>query len=345
MFGQWGHALRNIGWGVDWLVKAHITASDTPAANVFVGQVGAGAASTAAVEVAHTVSRGKSSQSAYKSCSTQRAGAGSFLCFALFASNTSLHHPGWLTFLCPHLLPAPVCVCRALRRCAVALSRSALTKTTATLAGLSTTQRSAQCTWSTHRPVVPTLLAPMQLLLRPVLFCLGRPATPAMLLPCSRGQSRPLRSPWCLHTRRSESPRAGTMMAACRVKGTLHGLFESRCSHLLISGSQNTWCLCAVLCSAVTQPQAIFSTGHMPGTAGRHMWHGLLHTCAGTRPPTAPLLSSGGTQLAPPWAQALGEWVLLCPVVCEPSFWHQATTVDKDGRVLPVMLLQAVERA
>lgn len=41
MFGQWGHALRNIGWGVDWLVKAHITASDTPTANVFVGQVGA----------------------------------------------------------------------------------------------------------------------------------------------------------------------------------------------------------------------------------------------------------------------------------------------------------------
>jgi hypothetical protein len=39
MFGQWGHALRNIGWGVDWLVKAHITASDTPTANVFVGQV------------------------------------------------------------------------------------------------------------------------------------------------------------------------------------------------------------------------------------------------------------------------------------------------------------------
>lgn len=39
MFGQWQHALRNIGWGVDWLTKAHITASDTPTANVFVGQV------------------------------------------------------------------------------------------------------------------------------------------------------------------------------------------------------------------------------------------------------------------------------------------------------------------
>lgn len=41
MFGQWEHALRSIGWGVDWLAKAHITASDTPTANVFVGQVGA----------------------------------------------------------------------------------------------------------------------------------------------------------------------------------------------------------------------------------------------------------------------------------------------------------------
>lgn len=40
MFGQWEHALRNIGWGVDWLVKAHITASDTPTATVFVGRVG-----------------------------------------------------------------------------------------------------------------------------------------------------------------------------------------------------------------------------------------------------------------------------------------------------------------
>ena len=79
-------------------------------------------------------------------------------------------------------------------------------------------------------------------------------------------------------------------------------------------------------------PQATCSTGLMPGTAGRHMWLGLLHTCAGTRPPTAPLLSSGGTQHEPHSAQALGEWVLLCHV-------------EKDGRVLPAMLRQAVERA
>lgn len=39
MYGQWDIALRNIRWGVDWLVKAHVTASDTPTANVFVGQV------------------------------------------------------------------------------------------------------------------------------------------------------------------------------------------------------------------------------------------------------------------------------------------------------------------
>lgn len=39
MFGQWDKALRNIGWGADWLMKAHVTASDTPTANVFVGQV------------------------------------------------------------------------------------------------------------------------------------------------------------------------------------------------------------------------------------------------------------------------------------------------------------------
>jgi hypothetical protein len=39
--GQYDHALRGISWGVDWLVKAHITASDNPSANVFVGQVNA----------------------------------------------------------------------------------------------------------------------------------------------------------------------------------------------------------------------------------------------------------------------------------------------------------------
>lgn len=39
MYGEWYSALRNIAWGVDWMAKAHITASDTPTANVFVGQV------------------------------------------------------------------------------------------------------------------------------------------------------------------------------------------------------------------------------------------------------------------------------------------------------------------
>jgi hypothetical protein len=39
MFGQWDKALNNIGWGADWLMKAHITASDSATANVFVGQV------------------------------------------------------------------------------------------------------------------------------------------------------------------------------------------------------------------------------------------------------------------------------------------------------------------
>lgn len=39
IYGQWDIALRNICWGVDLLVKAHVTASDTPTANVFVGQV------------------------------------------------------------------------------------------------------------------------------------------------------------------------------------------------------------------------------------------------------------------------------------------------------------------
>jgi len=28
--GQYDNALRGISWGIDWLVKAHITASDTP---------------------------------------------------------------------------------------------------------------------------------------------------------------------------------------------------------------------------------------------------------------------------------------------------------------------------
>lgn len=36
---QWDVALRLVKWGMDWLVKAHIKASDTPAENAFVGQV------------------------------------------------------------------------------------------------------------------------------------------------------------------------------------------------------------------------------------------------------------------------------------------------------------------
>jgi hypothetical protein len=39
MFGHWNDALRNIAWGADWMMKAHVTASDAAAANVFVGQV------------------------------------------------------------------------------------------------------------------------------------------------------------------------------------------------------------------------------------------------------------------------------------------------------------------
>jgi hypothetical protein len=39
MFGEWENAKRGIGWGIEWLVKAHVTASDTPSANVFVAQV------------------------------------------------------------------------------------------------------------------------------------------------------------------------------------------------------------------------------------------------------------------------------------------------------------------
>jgi hypothetical protein len=40
MFGEWENAKRGLGWGIDWLVKAHLTASDTATANVFVAQVG-----------------------------------------------------------------------------------------------------------------------------------------------------------------------------------------------------------------------------------------------------------------------------------------------------------------
>lgn len=37
--GQWDVALRVIKWGTDWLLKAHVKASDDPAGNAFVGQV------------------------------------------------------------------------------------------------------------------------------------------------------------------------------------------------------------------------------------------------------------------------------------------------------------------
>eukprot|EP00775_Hariotina_reticulata_P012172 gene12172-12310_t len=39
--GQWDIAMRVIKWGTDWLVKAHVKASDNPADNAFVGQVSA----------------------------------------------------------------------------------------------------------------------------------------------------------------------------------------------------------------------------------------------------------------------------------------------------------------
>lgn len=37
--GQWDTALNIIKWGADWLVKAHVAASDAPSDNKFVGQV------------------------------------------------------------------------------------------------------------------------------------------------------------------------------------------------------------------------------------------------------------------------------------------------------------------
>lgn len=39
---QWDNSLALVKWGIDWLVKAHVSASDNPADNAFVGQVGAG---------------------------------------------------------------------------------------------------------------------------------------------------------------------------------------------------------------------------------------------------------------------------------------------------------------
>lgn len=37
--GNWDVMVRNVKAMADWLLKAHLKASDTPAENVFVGQV------------------------------------------------------------------------------------------------------------------------------------------------------------------------------------------------------------------------------------------------------------------------------------------------------------------
>jgi hypothetical protein len=37
--GQYDVAMGTIKWALDWLVKAHVKAGDSPAANAFVGQV------------------------------------------------------------------------------------------------------------------------------------------------------------------------------------------------------------------------------------------------------------------------------------------------------------------
>jgi hypothetical protein len=37
--GTWAQAVRNMKWATDWLIKAHVKASDNPRDNVFVGQV------------------------------------------------------------------------------------------------------------------------------------------------------------------------------------------------------------------------------------------------------------------------------------------------------------------
>jgi hypothetical protein len=37
--GVWGQAVRNMKWATDWLIKAHVKASDNPRDNVFIGQV------------------------------------------------------------------------------------------------------------------------------------------------------------------------------------------------------------------------------------------------------------------------------------------------------------------
>lgn len=35
----WATAVRNMKWATDWLIKAHVKASDNPRDNVFIGQV------------------------------------------------------------------------------------------------------------------------------------------------------------------------------------------------------------------------------------------------------------------------------------------------------------------
>jgi hypothetical protein len=37
--GTWTQAVRNMKWATDWLIKAHVKASDNPRDNVFIGQV------------------------------------------------------------------------------------------------------------------------------------------------------------------------------------------------------------------------------------------------------------------------------------------------------------------
>jgi hypothetical protein len=37
--GEWDNLLANLKWGSDWLMKAHVEASDIPSENKFVGQV------------------------------------------------------------------------------------------------------------------------------------------------------------------------------------------------------------------------------------------------------------------------------------------------------------------
>lgn len=46
---QWDNSLALIKWGLDWLVKAHVKASDNPADNAFVGQVCTAAAAPLAL--------------------------------------------------------------------------------------------------------------------------------------------------------------------------------------------------------------------------------------------------------------------------------------------------------